>query len=122
MAMKDNLDQLMRQAQDMQKKMQATQEEISKLFVKGEAGAGLVVVKMNGRHDVQKVLIDDGLLENSSQKEGKVDKEMLEDLIAAAFNDAVRKIESTAKGKLKELTAGMELPPGFEMPPTDDDE
>ena len=99
---------LMKQAQEMQAKMQKMQEDIAKIEVEGQAGAGLVTVVMTGRHDVKKVSIDDSVL-----TEGK---EMLEDLLAAAVNDAVRKVEDTNKSKLGDLTGGMQMPPGFKMP------
>ncbi|WP_188150692.1 YbaB/EbfC family nucleoid-associated protein [Teredinibacter waterburyi] len=99
---------LMKQAQEMQAKMQKMQEDIANLEVEGQSGAGLVTVVMTGRHDVKKVSIDDSVL-----TEGK---EMLEDLVAAAVNDAVRKVEDTNKSKLGDLTGGMQMPPGFKMP------
>jgi len=102
------LNDLMKQAQEMQQNMQRAQEEIARLEVEGQAGAGMVTVVMNGRHDVRKVTIDSGLLTE--------DKEMLEDLLAAAVNDAVRKVERTTQEKMAGLTAGMSLPPGFKMP------
>ena len=105
---KGGMGNMMRQAQKMQENMQKAQEEIGKMEVEGQAGAGLVKVIMTGRHDVKRVSIDDSLFED--------DKEMLEDLIAAAINDAVRNIETTSKDKMSEATAGMPLPPGFKMP------
>ncbi|KXS34980.1 YbaB/EbfC family nucleoid-associated protein [Modicisalibacter tunisiensis] len=99
---------LMKQAQEMQEKMQKVQEEIARAEVYGEAGAGMIRVTMNGRHDVSKVDIDPSLLEE--------DKEMLEDLLAAAVNDAVRKVESNSRAKMEEATEGLNLPPGFKMP------
>ncbi|MBZ9568837.1 MULTISPECIES: YbaB/EbfC family nucleoid-associated protein [Modicisalibacter] len=99
---------LMKQAQEMQEKMQKVQEEIARAEVTGEAGAGMIRVTMNGRHDVSKVDIDPSLLEE--------DKEMLEDLLAAAVNDAVRKVESTSRARMEEATEGLNLPPGFKMP------
>ncbi len=102
------LDGLMKQAQEMQAKMQKMQEELAQAEVKGEAGAGLVSVIMTGRHDVKRVSIDDSLLSE--------DKEMLEDLLAAAVNDAVRKIEANNRENMQKMTAGMGLPPGFKMP------
>ena len=106
--MKGGLGNLMKQAQEMQAKMQKAQEELANLEVTGESGAGLVKVTMTGRHDVRLVQIDDSLIGD--------DKEMLEDLVAAAINDAVRKIEATNKGKMADMTAGMKLPPGFKLP------
>ncbi len=105
--MKGGMGDLMKQAQQMQEKMQQAQQEIANAEVTGESGAGLVKIVMNGRHDVKQVNIDDSLMSE--------DKEILEDLIAAAVNDAVRKIESTSQEKMSGLTGGM-LPPGFKMP------
>jgi len=102
------LDDMMKQAQEMQGKMQKMQEDVQNIEVKGESGAGMVAVVMTGRHDVRKVTIDPSLL--------KEDKEILEDLLAAAVNDAVRKIESKNSDMMGDLTAGMGLPAGFKMP------
>ncbi|QGX41572.1 YbaB/EbfC family nucleoid-associated protein [Permianibacter aggregans] len=99
---------LMKQAQEMQARMQKAQQEIAQMEVTGEAGAGLVKITMTGKHDVRRVELDDSLMQE--------DKEMLEDLLAAAVNDAVRKVESTTSAKMNSLTAGMPLPPGFKMP------
>lgn len=99
---------LMKQAQDMQANMQKVQEELAQAEVTGEAGAGLVSVVMTGRHDLRRVQIDDSLLSE--------DKEILEDLIAAAVNDAVRKVEANSREKMSDMTAGIDLPPGFKMP------
>jgi DNA-binding YbaB/EbfC family protein len=99
---------LMKQAQQMQANMQKMQEELANAEVKGEAGAGLVAVIMTGRHDVKRVHIDDSLM--------REDKEMLEDLLAAAVNDAVRKVERQNREKMQQMTAGMGLPPDFKMP------
>ena len=106
--MKGGMGNLMKQAQEMQDKMQRVQEEIAKAEVLGEAGAGMVKVTMNGRHDVSKVEIDPSVMEE--------DKELLEDLLAAAVNDAVRKVETSSKAKMEEVTSGLNLPPGFKMP------
>ena len=106
--MKGGLGNLMKQAQEMQAKMQKAQEEMMNKEVTGESGAGLVSIVMNGRHDVKRVAIDDSLMTE--------DKEMLEDLIAAAINDASRKIEQANQVNMAEMTAGMKLPPGFKMP------
>ena len=106
--MKGGMGNLMKQAQEMQDKMQRVQEEIAKAEGLGEAGAGMVKVSMNGRHDVSKVEIDPSVMEE--------DKELLEDLLAAAVNDAVRKVEETSRGRMEEATEGMNLPPGFKMP------
>ncbi|MCZ2722281.1 YbaB/EbfC family nucleoid-associated protein [Marinomonas sp. 15G1-11] len=105
---KGGMGNMMRQAQKMQENVQKVQEEIANMEVEGQSGAGLVKVTMTGRHDVKRVHIDPSLFED--------DKEMLEDLIAAAVNDAVRNIESTQKEKMDQATAGMQLPPGFKMP------
>src|SRR5690606_9276305 len=99
---------LMKQAQQMQANMQKMQEELANAEVKGEAGAGLVAVIMTGRHDVKRVHIDDSLM--------REDKEMLEDLLAAAVNDAVRKVERQNREKMQQMTAGMGLPADFKMP------
>ncbi len=87
--------------------MQKMQEEIAQLEVTGESGAGLVKVTINGAHNCRRV-IDPSLLED--------DKEMLEDLVAAAFNDAARRFEETQKEKMASVSSGMQLPPGFKMP------
>jgi|SRR5690606_11999578 DNA-binding YbaB/EbfC family protein len=104
----NGLGDLMRQAQEMQANMQKMQEDLAKAEVKGEAGAGLVSVVMNGRHDVKRVNIDASLMSE--------DKEMLEDLLAAAVNDAVRKVENQSREQMSKLTSGMGIPPGFKMP------
>ena len=105
---KGGMGNLMKQAQKMQEDMQKVQEELANAEVLGESGAGLVKVVMTGRHDVRKVEIDPGLLEE--------DIEMLEDLLAAAVNDAVRKVEQNSKDKMGDLTAGMNLPAGMKLP------
>ena len=102
------LNELMQQAQKMQQQMQETQAEQAKQEVKGESGAGLVTVVMTGRHDVKSVSIDDSLLTE--------DKEILEDLLAAAVNDAVRKVEQNTQQTMVDMTAGMNLPDGIKMP------
>lgn len=99
---------LMKQAQQMQEKMQKMQEEIAQLEVTGESGAGLVKITINGAHNCRRIDIDPSLMED--------DKEMLEDLIAAAFNDAVRRAEELQKEKMASVTAGMPLPPGMKFP------
>ena len=106
--MKGGLGNLMKQAQKMQEDMQKAQEEIANLEVTGQAGGGLVTVVMTGRHDVRRVEIDDSLLQD--------DKEMLEDLVAAAVNEAVRKVEQETKEKMAGMTSGLSLPPGFKLP------
>lgn len=103
-----NLNKLMQQAQQMQEKFQQAQREIAALEVTGEAGTGMVQVCMNGRHDVRKVTIDPSVLQET--------KELLEDLLAAAVNDAVRKVEAASQEKMATLTGGLPLPPGFQMP------
>jgi DNA-binding YbaB/EbfC family protein len=105
---KDGLGDLMKQAQQMQDKMRAAQEALASAEVTGTAGAGLVSVVMNGRHDVVRVAIDDSVLGE--------DKTMLEDLLAAAVNDAVRKVEVNQQDMLKQFTGGITLPEGFKMP------
>ncbi len=105
---KGGMGNLMKQAQKMQEDMQKAQEELANAEVTGESGAGLVKITMTGRHDVKRVEIDDSLMTE--------DKEMLEDLMAAAVNDAVRKVEENSKDKMGDLTSGMALPPGFKMP------
>lgn len=106
--MKGGMGNLMKQAQEMQEKVQQAQEEVARAEVTGEAGAGMIKVTMNGRHDVSKVDIDPSVMEE--------DKELLEDLLAAAVNDAVRKVEANTKERMEEATAGLNLPPGFKMP------
>lgn len=102
------MDDMMKKVQEMQSKMQQVQEEIAQLEVKGEAAAGLVCVVMTGRNDVKKLTIDPSLMSE--------DKEVLEDLIAAAVNDAVRRVEDAKNEKMGGLTAGINIPPGFKMP------
>jgi len=103
-----NINDLMKQAQDMQGQMKQMQDEAAKAEVTGESGAGMVKVVMNGRHDVRKVTVDPSILAE--------DKEFLEDLLAAAVNDAVRKVEETQRKQMENLTGGMQMPPGFQMP------
>ena len=99
---------LMKQAQQMQENMRKMQEQLAQIEVEGQAGAGMVKVVMNCRHDVRRVMIDPGALGD--------DREMLEDLIAAAVNDAVRKVETTSQEKMASVTAGLPLPPGMKLP------
>ena len=106
--MRGNIGQLMKQAQAMQENMRRMQEQLGALEVEGQSGAGLVRVVMTCKHDVKRVSIDPSLVGD--------DKEMLEDLVAAAFNDAARRVESTIAEKMSGVTAGMGLPPGFKMP------
>jgi nucleoid-associated protein EbfC len=103
-----NIGDLMKQAQQMQNNMQKMQEDLAQAEVKGEAGAGLVSVVMTGRHDVKRVHIDASLMGE--------DKEMLEDLLAAAVNDAVRKVETQNRDQMTKMTSGMGLPADFKMP------
>ena len=105
---KGGMGNMMKQAQAMQEKMQKVQEEIANMEVTGESGAGMVKVTMTGSHSVKRVHLDDSLMED--------DKEMLEDLIAAAINDAVRRVEDTNREMMAQVTGGMQLPPGFKMP------
>ena len=106
--MKGGLAGLMKQAQQMQENMQRMQEELATIEVEGQSGAGMVKVVMNGRYDVKRVSLDDSLL--------KDDKEMLEDLIAAAVEEAVRRVEATTQEKMGGMAAGMGLPAGFKLP------
>jgi hypothetical protein len=106
--MKGKISDLMQQAQKMQADMQKAQEELGSAEVQGEAGAGLVSVIMTGRHDVKRVSIDDSVFTE--------EKEVLEDLLAAAVNDAVRKVEAHNREAMSGLTAGLNLPAGFKMP------
>lgn len=106
--MKNRLAGLMKQAQAVQQNMQKMQEELAQTTVEGQSGAGMVTVQMSCKFSVSRVSIDASLMGD--------DKEMLEDLIAAAFNDAARKAETTAQEKMNSLSAGLPLPPGFKMP------
>lgn len=106
--MKAQIAELMKQAQQMQENMRKLQEQLEAMEVEGQSGAGLVKVTITGRHTVRRVNIDPSLL--------KDDKEMLEDLVAAAFNDAARKVEVSLQDKMAGLTGGMGLPPGLKLP------
>ncbi len=106
--MKGGLGNIMKQAQQLQANLQKAQEELASLEVTGESGGGMVQVVMNGRHDVRRVSIDPSLLGE--------DREMLEDLVAAAVNDAVRKVERTTQERMAGLTAGLGLPAGMKLP------
>ena len=106
--MKGGMGNIMKQAQEMQKNMEKMQQQLASMEVTGEAGAGMVKVTMTGRHDVKGVSIDDSVLSE--------DKEFLEDLLAAAVNDAVRKVETQTQEKMASVTGGMQLPPGMKMP------
>ncbi|WP_126447756.1 YbaB/EbfC family nucleoid-associated protein [Sulfuricystis multivorans] len=98
---------LMKQAQKMQENMQKAQEELANLEVEGQSGAGAVKIVMTCKHDVKRVIIDPSVMD---------DKEMLEDLIAAALNDANRRVEATVQERMGALTAGLPLPPGMKLP------
>ncbi len=106
--MKGGMGNMLKQAQKMQENMQKMQEEVAQLEVEGQSGGGMVKVVMTGRHDIKRVSIDDSLMGD--------DKDMLEDLIAAAVNDAVRQVEKSSQDKMSSVTGGMDLPPGFKMP------
>ena len=106
--MKGGIGQLMKQAQKMQADMKKAQEEMASIVVSGESGAGMVRIEMSCRHEVRRVEIADSLFGD--------DKEMLEDLLTAAFNDAIRRVEKTVQEKFSGMTAGMGLPPGMKLP------
>ena len=106
--MRGGIGQLMKQAQQMQADMKKAQEEMASIKVTGEAGAGSVKVTMSCKHVVESVEIDDSLIGD--------DKEMLEDLVVAAFNDAQRKVEETVQEKFSGLAGGLDLPPGMKLP------
>jgi nucleoid-associated protein EbfC len=106
--MKGQLAGLMKQAQAMQENLKRAQDELALLEVEGQSGAGLVKVVMTCKHDVKRVSIDPSLLAD--------DKDMLEDLVAAAFNDGVRRAEELSAERMGKLTAGMQLPPGMKLP------
>ena len=106
--LKGGMGNIMKQAQKMQEQMQQAQSDLAKAEFIGAAGAVLVQVVMTGRHDVKRVELDDSLLSE--------DKEMLEDLLAAAVNDAVRKVEQASQSNMSDMTAGMGMPAGFKMP------
>ena len=106
--MKGGIGNLMRQAQQMQENLQKAQAELATLEVTGEAGGGMVKVLMNGKHEVRRVTIDPTVAGD--------DRELLEDLVTAAINDAVRKVEATSQQKMAGMMGGMQLPPGFKMP------
>jgi nucleoid-associated protein EbfC len=105
--MKGNLAGLMQQAQKMQAEMQKAQEELARLTVIGEAAGGLVKVTMTGKHAVRRIEIDPSLLE---------DREMLEDIVAAAINDAVNRVAASMQERMSEVTSGIPLPPGMKLP------
>ena len=105
--MKGNIAGLMQQAQKMQQEMQKAQEELANMVVTGEAAGGLVKVTMTGKHAVRRVEIDPSLLD---------DQEMLEDIVAAAMNDAVKRIATTTQDRMSDMTSGIPLPPGMKLP------
>jgi hypothetical protein len=105
---KGGLGNILKQAQKMQEELQKTQERLAREEVVGESGGGLVKVTMNGRHEVARVAIDPSLLED--------DRDMLEDLVAAAFNAAAKKVGERMQESMSGLTSGLPLPPGFKMP------
>jgi DNA-binding YbaB/EbfC family protein len=106
--LKGQLAGLMKQAQQMQDNLKKAQDELALVEVEGQSGAGLVKVLMTCKNDVKRVTIDPSLLAD--------DKDMLEDLVAAAFNDAVRRAETTTQERMSKLTAGMPMPPGMKFP------
>ena len=106
--MMNNMGDMMKKAQKMQEEMQKAQEEMANLTVTGESGAGLVRVTMTCKHEIRGLEIDDSIVSD--------DKEMLEDLITAAFNDAVRKVEQTVQERFSGMTAGLNLPGGLKLP------
>ncbi|MBR0566614.1 YbaB/EbfC family nucleoid-associated protein [Azoarcus sp. L1K30] len=105
--MKGGLGGLMKQAQQMQENMKKMQDQLATVEVDGQSGAGMVKVVMTCKYDVRRVVIDDSVMD---------DKEMLEDLVAAAVNDAVRKVEATTQERMAGFTSGLNLPPGFKLP------
>jgi nucleoid-associated protein EbfC len=106
--MKGNIGQLMKQAQQMQENMRRMQEQLAALEVEGQSGAGMVKVQMTCKYEVKRVTIDPSLIGD--------DREMLEDLVAAAFNDASHRVEATIAEKMSGMTAGLGLPAGFKLP------
>ncbi|MDD3353732.1 YbaB/EbfC family nucleoid-associated protein [Zoogloea sp.] len=105
--MKGGIAGLMKQAQQMQENMKKMQDGLGSIEVEGQSGAGMVKITMTCKHDVRRVTIDPSVMD---------DKEMLEDLVAAAMNDAVRRVESTTQEKMAGFTSGLNLPPGFKLP------
>jgi DNA-binding YbaB/EbfC family protein len=105
--MKGNIAQMMQQAQKMQENLKQAQQELADLQVKGQAGGGLVEVTMSGRHEVRQVRIDESIAD---------DKEMVEDLVAAAVNDAVNRVQEASQEKMSGLAGGLPIPPGFTLP------
>ena len=107
--MKGGIGNLMKQAQQMQENLQKAQEEIAQVEVDGESGGGMVRVTMTGRHEARRVTIDPSMFDDG-------DREMIEDLVAAAINDAARKVEQATQEKMAGVAGGMNLPPGMKMP------
>ena len=105
--MKGGIAGLMKQAQQMQENMKKMQEQLASVEVEGQSGAGMVKVQMTCKYDVRRVAIDESVMD---------DREMLEDLVAAALNDAVRKVEAATQEKMASVTAGLNLPPGMKLP------
>jgi len=110
---KPSLDELMKTAQQMQKSMQQAHEQLANMEIEGEAGGGLVKIIITGRHEAKRVIIS-----NDALAEGK---SVLQDLVAAAINDAVRKVEKASQDKMVDLTKELGLPPGFDKPPEEDE-
>ncbi|WP_290647923.1 YbaB/EbfC family nucleoid-associated protein [Aquisalimonas sp.] len=108
--MKGGMGNLMKQAQKMQEDMQRAQEEIARMEVTGQAGGGMVAVVMNGKHECKRVEIDPSLFGDDD------DREMIADLVAAAFNDAVRKVQEATQERMQGMTEGLGLPPGMKLP------
>ncbi len=106
--MKGGMGNMLKQAQKMQENMQKMQEEIANLEVQGQSGGGMVSVQMNGQNEVKRIVIDDSLLGE--------DRDMLEDMIAAAVNDAVHKVKQMSQEKMSSVTSGIPMPPGFKLP------
>ncbi len=106
--MKGALGDMMKKAQEMQENLQKAQRELANKEITGESGGGMVSVVMRGTHEVNRVKIDPSLIDE--------DVEMLEDLVAAAINDAVHKIEKSNQAAMQEMTSGLNLPPGFKLP------
>ena len=106
--MKGGIGDLMKQAQQIQEDMQKAQGELANLVIDGQSGGGMVTVSMNGKHEVSRIKIDDSLFGE--------DRDMLEDMIAAAVNDAVQKVGAATQEKMSGMTAGIPLPPGFKLP------
>ena len=106
--MKGGLGDLMKQAQKIQEDMQKAQGELANMEINGQSGGGMISVTMNGKHEVSRIKIDDSLLQE--------DRDMLEDMIAAAVNDAVHKVSSATQEKMSGMTSGIPLPPGFKLP------